>query len=249
MTCSKTNDTSAHLIEDQISRLKLQFKQRLLTKEEATALVSTLLQSNQLTIEHKTEILNILQAYRIELNKTVEAEDVVVVVPDAVIAVDCEEPVILKEVTKTKRKRSSRFSDALPATASLYSDSIAIVKSNSYPQIKPKIKFNIASNGKSSAFYSLSRLFAKLEVNGYDNELRLEASINLNKILEDNSSPSKSLSDSELDELKKNYGHLFPNLIELMEEKCGRKRSVIVREDENKNEMSQKNFNFELMLS
>jgi hypothetical protein len=157
LTCSKTIATSARLIEDQISRLKFQFKQRLLAKEETTAVVSTLLQSDQIAIEHKTEILNKLEAYRIELNKSAEAEDVEVVVSGPVTAVDCEEPVIVEEVNKIKRKRL--LFQLQPIFTRIHSDSI---------------KFNIASNGK-----SLSRLFAELEMNAYDNKLRVEAPINL----------------------------------------------------------------------
>ena len=55
------------------------------------------------------------------MNKSAEAEDVEVVVSGPVTAVDCEEPVILEEVNKIKRKRSSV---TLPATAYLYSDSL-----------------------------------------------------------------------------------------------------------------------------
>ncbi len=233
---SQTEENSQKLIKEQITRLKLQFDKQQLTKEEATEQVNKLLQSNQLTIDHQADILEFLQVYLIELNKNHTNPDQAVSPPVALI--DTESPDIIEVINK--RKKPSKFSDNPTSATTLNSGTAELVSSKSSPELKPQ------SNTSCSANTLITELFSKLETDGYDIKLRREAFENLEKIIEQNSFSSTKLSDRKLEELSHKYGHLFPDMIRLLVDSCGRtKRIVVISQNNNMNEFSQKNLNFE----
>lgn len=168
-----------------------------ITPQEAAIWVNKFLASNDISIAQKEVIITSLQILSETINQTNKA---------------VESPIDQAAEQKPK-KRVSRFSDTPP---NLYSEASLSNESLTSPTI-PFPRSSIIHGKKSEAYHAICKLILELKENGYDMSLQQNLPNLLKDIIKNTSVGENKLTQDELSLIKADHGHLFPNVIKMLD--------------------------------